>query len=402
MKVLRKENPLYSLFAFPVSCSQSTQELVPSELVANLLRAPNYGKRADNPRLLQSRLYPYSDVSIKESPNIKLLNPRVQSDLLGRKVKACGSSETMRNRDVPEIARLYEELIERFHEWAESRFDIRAAIIVGSRARVDHPADEWADLDILIVTKDPNHYALTSNWINNFGKPLLTFIEPTSTGDEKERRVLYDKMLDVDFAIIPQEKVLRLFQTKADRPTETGADQRILAQIRSMLSRGVRVLIDKDGLAGQLSALNVSAEKRLLPTQDEFLEIANDFLYHAVFTAKHLRRGELWWTVMCLDCHMQQLLLRMIEWHAQAASNWKHDTWFRGRFLEEWAHPQAVKGLHETFSHYDEKDVRQALLAAIDLFHGLATETAAKLGYPYPAEADKKVTNWIKTCVSEV
>lgn len=32
-----------------------------------------------------------------------------------------------------------------FTSWAKSTDDIRAAFIVGSRARVDHPADEWAD-----------------------------------------------------------------------------------------------------------------------------------------------------------------------------------------------------------------------------------------------------------------
>jgi aminoglycoside 6-adenylyltransferase len=69
--------------------------------------------------------------------------------------------------------------------------------------------------------------------------------------------------------------------------------------------------------------------------------------------------------------------------------------------LEEWADSEAVKGLRETFAHYDETDVKRALLAAVDLFRRLATETARKLNYSYPAEADKKVTEWIRTCISE-
>jgi aminoglycoside 6-adenylyltransferase len=330
---------------------------------------------------------------------------RVQRNLLGRIVKAGRNSETMTmtNRSMPEIERSYEGLIERFRKWAESRSDIRTAVVVGSRARVDHPADEWADLDIVIVTTDPEHYVSTSDWINNFGKPLLTFIEPTSTEDEKERRVLYEEMLDVDFAIIPQERAQRLFQS-IDQTIEARADSQALAQISNLLGRGVRVLIDKDGMTSQLSALAASIKKPPppRPTEDEFLEAVNDFLYHAVFTAKHLRRGELWWTVTCLDCYMQHLLLRMIEWHALATNDWKHDTWFRGRFLEEWAHPKAVEGLHETFAHHDKEDIKRALLAAIDLFRWLATETATKLSYPYPTKADKNVTKWIRTCISEV
>lgn len=316
-------------------------------------------------------------------------------------MKACGNSEIMTDWGM-EIGRSYEELIERFREWAEGRSDIRIAVVVGSRARVDHPADEWADLDIVIVTTDSEHYVSTSDWINHFGRPLLTFIEPTSTGDEKERRVLYEGMLDVDFAIIPQERVMRLFQSR-DQTIEAKADSQALAQISNLLGRGVRVLIDKDGIASQLSALSASLKKPPppRPTQVEFLEVVNDFFYHAVFTAKHTRRGELWWTVTCLDCYMQHLLLRMIEWHALASHDWKHDTWFRGRFLEEWANPIAVKGLHETFAHYDDEDINRVLLAAIDLFRLLATKTATKLSYPYPTEADTSVTSWIRTCISE-
>ena len=294
-----------------------------------------------------------------------------------------------------ETERSYNELMERFRKWAENRLDIRAAVVVGSRARVDHPADEWADLDLVIVTTDPKHYVSTSDWTNNFGKPLLTFIEPTSTGDEKERRVLFKGMLDVDFAIVPQEKAQRLF--------ETVTDSQGTAQIANLFGRGMRVLIDKDRMADQLQTLTASIEKSppSPPTQDEFLQVVNDFIYHAVFTAKHLERGELWWTITTLDCYMQHLLLRMIEWHTLATRDWGCDTWFRGRFLEEWAHPHAVKGLQDAFAHYDTQDIKRALLAAMNLFHWLAIETAAKLGYSYPGQADEIVAKWIRNGTSE-
>jgi hypothetical protein len=39
----------------------------------------------------------------------------------------------------------YEALIENTVSWAQARQDIHLALVVGSRARLDHPADEWAD-----------------------------------------------------------------------------------------------------------------------------------------------------------------------------------------------------------------------------------------------------------------
>jgi len=286
-------------------------------------------------------------------------------------------------------------LVERFVRWAETCSDIRAAVIVGSRTRVDHPADEWADLDIVVITTNPERYVSTINWIENIGNPLLTFVEPTATGDEMERRVLFEGMLDVDFAIIPKRNGQQLLQNEIP--------PQVAAQIGDIFGRGIRVLLDKDGMVVQLRTLLASIESTTPspPTQHEFLEVVNDFLYRAVFTSKHLRRGELWWTVTCLNCYMQRLLLRMMEWHARATHGWNHDTWFRGRFLEEWAHPQALKGLRDAFAHYDEEDIRRVLLGVMDFFRWIAIETAEKLSYSYPTKADEKVTKWIKTCLSE-
>ena len=296
------------------------------------------------------------------------------------------------------VDKLYEQLIERFVKWAETCSDIRAAVIVGSRARVDQPADEWADLDIMVITRDPKRYTSTSDWIESIGNPLLTFVEPLPIGGEMECRVLFEGMLDVDFAIFPEERYRGIQQLlQGEIPPE------IAAQASNVFGRGMRVILDKDGMLAQLRKLISSIEtpNPRPPSQHEFLEVVNNFLYHAVFTAKHLRRGELWWTVTCLNCYMQRLLLRMMEWHAHTTHGWNYDTWFRGRFLEEWAHPQALKELRGAFAQYDEDDIKHALLAMMDLFRWIATETAEKLGFPYPAKADEHVTNWIRTCLSQ-
>lgn len=52
----------------------------------------------------------------------------------------------------------YEQIIDRFVAWARTRPDIHAAIVVGSRARTDRPADEWSDLDIVVFATDPSPF----------------------------------------------------------------------------------------------------------------------------------------------------------------------------------------------------------------------------------------------------
>ena len=291
--------------------------------------------------------------------------------------------------------KLFEQLEKRFVKWARYRSDIRAAVVVGSQSRLDHPADEWADLDIMVVTTDPQLYISTTDWIEKIGNPILTYLEAPLGEDDMERRVLFEGMLGVDFAIIPYENVQQLLKYKISPKN--------LEFELELFNRGIRVLLDKDEIIAQLqkqiSSIEISHTYQ--PTESEFLEVVSDFFHHAVLTAKHLQRGELWRTVTCLDCHMQRLILRMIEWHAFVLHGSSYDTWFRGRFLEEWAHPRALKGLQSVFAHYNKDDIKHALLEAIAMFSWMAVEIAEKLSYAHPAKAEKQVIEWIRKCFSE-
>jgi aminoglycoside 6-adenylyltransferase len=305
-----------------------------------------------------------------------------------------------------------EQIEQRFAAWAQTQPDIRVAVVVGSRARTDHPADQWSDLDIMVLTARPERLLGSSDWLKNIGDYWLTLLEPTPTGGRMERRVLFEGVLDVDFAVIPYGRVrqaarflpvLRRFPLLF-RLLPKGMAQRIredLADAANIFGRGLRVLVDKEGLAARLPLVFAEARPYRPPTQREFLNAANDFWYHAVWTAKKLRRGELWWAKLCVDGHMGQLLLQMIEWHAHATKGADYDTWQMGRFLEEWADPRVLAGLRTAFAHYDEEDIWRALLASMDLFRWLAIETAERLGHPYPTAADERVTEWVKTCLAD-
>ena len=92
----------------------------------------------------------------------------------------------------------YEHIIKVFVAWAERQADIRSAFIIGSRARTDHPADDWADLDIVIFAHNPHSYIYPGSWVGEFGTVIATFVEPTGDGRTLERRVLYEGGLDVE------------------------------------------------------------------------------------------------------------------------------------------------------------------------------------------------------------
>jgi aminoglycoside 6-adenylyltransferase len=278
----------------------------------------------------------------------------------------------------------YAQLIERFVRWAENEDNIRSAIMIGSRARLDHPADEWSDLDIIMFAHDPKPYWERTDWLYQIGKPWLMFLEPTPDGRGFERRVLFEGGLDVDF--VPD--------VAAD--LWSVLDQGFPPGLADMVRRGIRFLVDKDGVAERFWRVKVPPPLYSPPAESEFLNLVNDFWYHTVWTGKHLRRGEIWWAKSCCDTYLKNLLLRMLEWHARASSGGEVDTWMRGRFLEEWADPRAVEALPKAFAHYDETDTWRALKATMTLFRWLAVETADLLHYSYPSLGARRATEFVE------
>jgi aminoglycoside 6-adenylyltransferase len=256
--------------------------------------------------------------------------------------------------------------IQRVARWAGARDDIRAAILIGSRARTDHPADEFSDIDVLLLVRDPEALLDDGKWPGELGEVAITFVEETPVPGIRERRALYQDGTDIDFAIIPVERVVEV--------GETGSDT---------LARGYRVLVDKDGLTDTFAA----AKRRTPagpPGAHEFAEAVSDFWYHTVWTSRKLARGEVFTAKGCLDEYTKTLVVRMLKWHAGG-----HDTWHEGRFLEEWSDPRVLVELRDAYARYDADDVERALIATMDLVSWLARETAGRLGYAYAANEEQ-------------
>ncbi|MBN2390678.1 MAG: aminoglycoside 6-adenylyltransferase, partial [Anaerolineae bacterium] len=161
--------------------------------------------------------------------------------------------------------------------------------------------------------------------------------------------------------------------------------------------RGVRFLVDKEGFAERLAQIPVELPPYQPPAESEFLNLVNDFWYHTVWTAKKLRRGELWIGKSCCDDYLKHLLRQMLTWHTHARRGASTDTWMRGRFLEEWADPRAVAALPAIFAHYDAADVWRALLATMELFRWLALEAADALGYTYPSFGEDRAVEVVRS-----
>jgi aminoglycoside 6-adenylyltransferase len=277
-------------------------------------------------------------------------------------------------------------LLDRVVHWAETDGDARALLLLGSRARAGQ-ADVWSDTDLIVVVPDPAAFLADASWPARFGSVAVTFVERTPHG-RSERRVLYVDGTDLDAVPVSIEE------------TRTGLRE---PGPLSMLARGHRVLVDKDRLLNDLPAFIAKRGEEhdqplsWPPGPGPFENLIADFWYHAVWSARKLRRGELWVARDCLDGYMKRLLLQVIEWRARASGDGgeARDQWFDGRFLEQWADPDTVRGLRDCFSHYDPDDLAHGLVASMDLFRQLATELAVRLELPYPSRADEAASRLV-------
>lgn len=283
----------------------------------------------------------------------------------------------------------YTRLIERIVAWAGQDENVRAIIVIGSRARTNHAADEWADLDVILAAADTAPYWQTDGWLRQIGDQWLTFVTMTPDGRSYERRVLFAGGLDVDFA---------LNDVAALRGALAGE---VPGDIADTIHRGIRVLVDKDDLGALLQNKSITPPQPQPPDEAVFHNLVNDFWYHTLWTAKHLRRGELWWAKACCDMHLKGLLLQMLEWHARATRGLGVDTWLRGRFLEEWADPRALLDLQNAFAHYDEADMWQALLTTMALFDWLEGESAAAWNFRRPIAGETRTAALVRQLHSE-
>jgi|HigsolmetaAR201D_1030396.scaffolds.fasta_scaffold07434_4 aminoglycoside 6-adenylyltransferase len=283
-----------------------------------------------------------------------------------------------------DITRAYAALLDRFVAWAHDQPDIRGAFVLGSRARTERPADDWSDLDLVVCISDPQRLLKSDDCLEALGTPLISFLEPAAAGGLIERRFLFDGGIDVDLIPLPL--------AMAQQFNEQGLPEEVAEVIR----RGARIVLDKDALLQRMMTLVGAPPAKQPPSPEAFSNLVNDFWYHAVWTSKKLRRGELWTAKFACDGYMKRLLLTMLQWHAQATHGLQSDTWHNGRFLEQWGDPRAVAALADAFAHYNEADVRRALFATMDVFRELASETAERLGYAYPQQADAHATRLVE------
>ena len=271
----------------------------------------------------------------------------------------------------------YVDIKEKIIKYASHDNDIAIVIAIGSSTREEVKADEYSDLDLIIVSENPDRW-YCGEYPKLLGNVSISFIEPT-LGGGKERRCIYDEDRDVDMIIF----------------TPTQFNEALKAGVASwVMNRGYEVLYADTDIEKEISKYVKKGHSNPDMTEEEFENMLNDFYFHNIWASKKLLRGELWSAKMCVDAYLKNYLLKAMELYCCEIEG--KDVWHDGRFIDKWAGVQISNKIRNCFAHYEKSDVMNALKATNILFEELTRKIAVKKGYTYPDKAAKCAAEYLE------
>lgn len=274
----------------------------------------------------------------------------------------------------------YRRLLNYFVQQAAEDQNIRCLFVFGSRGRNSPPyADEYSDLDLAIVCREPALYTNNPNWVDCV-KPVLFFhLQPTSIGRGMQVRIMFDGAYDADCVFIERSSFDVLKEGQIFR-TE-------------YLDRGIYTLIDKDGDLFFPQKSNEKTETEILWSNYE--NDVRDFLYHAVYAAKKIKRGELLTAKNTIDNNLRGFLVQLMRCETKATC-FKKDTFHRARHFESWATDEYLSQIKKICTGFDGDEMKGSILEATKIAEQISRRLSALGKYKNYDESFSAVILWMQ------
>jgi aminoglycoside 6-adenylyltransferase len=270
-----------------------------------------------------------------------------------------------------------QEVLELFKRWAEQRANVRAVILTSSRADPRRQPDVLSDYDVELFVRKVRPFMEDDAWMSDCGDIMVRWpAAPQSTfsDDWITQLVLYEDGTRIDF------QITALAPSASDN-----------------LDHGYRILVDKDGAAAHLPEPTYSRYVIERPTVQAFDARMNAFWWDIVYVAKALRRGELNYAKYMLDGTIRfNKLQPLLEWYIGLSHDWSVSPGIYGRWFHQYLDQSTWESYQRTFAGAEVESNWRALFSTIELVRQLGHTIAHSLGFEYPADTDRKVTDYIQ------
>lgn len=271
--------------------------------------------------------------------------------------------------------RTQEEILKQFDEWARRNDVVRAAVLTSTRANAERKTDFLSDYDIKVYVADIEPFRKDDLWLAHFGRIMVRWPFRPQVSGKKEgitRLVLFKDGVRIDFQILRQNVIA------ADAYDDD-----------------YRVLIDKDGLTINLNPPTLSEHLVKKPSREEYDSLVNDFWWNAHYVPKYLWRDELPFAAAMLGQGVRDKYLRtVIDWSIGLQHDWTVNTGVCGKKFKHYLDDKTWSEYESTFARADIEENWQAFFNAVALFRRLAKLVGESLGYEYPEQVDREMTEY--------
>jgi aminoglycoside 6-adenylyltransferase len=252
---------------------------------------------------------------------------------------------------------------------------IRAVLLNGSRVNPNVARDPFCDYDVIFAVTDPHYYMQHQDWIKSFGELIImqqnTLHDPD--GDGYIFLMLFDDGVRIDLSF------------------------RYAMRVNSFLDDSLTmVLLDKDNIIPQLDPPSDRSYLTRKPTEKQFDEAVNEFWWCSTNVAKGLWRAELPYVKYMFDVVVRNSMVALLAWYAGMNNGWRVNTGKAGKWLEKHLPSEIWNSYVKTYAGSDYEEIWEALFEAGRLTHAVGTELADHLGYHYPFEDERKVTEYLR------
>lgn len=274
--------------------------------------------------------------------------------------------------------RTEKEMYELILQVAEKDERVRAVAMNGSRTNNKVPKDHFRDYDIVYIVKDLPSFLTDPHWVDVFGKRIIMqtpenmALFPPELGGRFTYLMLFEDSNRIDLMLIPIEE------------KEQYCSEDSLTVI----------LLDKDHIMPKLPEPTDKNYWIPKPSATFFADCCNEFWWLSTYVAKGLWRKEILYAYDHL-VHVRDMLLLMLNWKVGIETNFSVSTGKNNKYLRNYLDSKLWDQLMKTYPTCDYKQVKIALVEAIQLFELVGNEVATKLQFPYPSNEANKVKKYL-------
>lgn len=276
--------------------------------------------------------------------------------------------------------RAEQEVLDLIMNFTTKDENIRAVLLNGSRANPNAIRDIFQDFDIACLVNDVSPYVRNEKVPGFFGE-ILILQEPDNMQDpppEKNGHYAY------------------LMQFKDGNRIDLSFHP--LDQLKTILNDSLTiVLLDKDGIAGNLPPSSDIGYLPAKPTDKQFQDCCNEFWWCTPYVAKGLWRGELTYARHMMDVVVrEEQLMKMLVWYFGVKTGFKEAPGKFGKYLKKRVEPEIWAELERTYSDANCENIWESLFTMGHLFRHLANVVASEFGFQYPQQDDDNVSEFIR------